>query len=595
MRMSRLFSQTLREAPAEADVASHQLLLRAGFIRRLGAGLFSYLPLAQLSLNKIEAIMRAEINTLGGQEITMPVVNPAEHWRQTGRWGQIGAEMGRFTDRAGRELVLALTHEEVVADLARQEVRSHRHLPRLLYHIQTTWRDDPRPRAGLIGAREFTMLEAYSLDADWAGLEAQYRDHYQAFFRIYQRCGLPVIAVLSDTGMLGGRLAHAFMAPTPIGDDTVLRCDACGYAADRRVARFAKPALPPAAPQPLTMVPTPGTKTIADLAGLLQVPASQTAKAVFMVATLAEGDRQWEQFIFAVVRGDMELNETKLAKAVKANALRPAREDEIRAMGAMPGYASPVGLKDAFVVADDAIPQSPNLVAGANAEGFHLLNTNYGRDYTAQIVSDLTAASDGAGCPLCAAPMRALRGVEVGNLLQLGIRCTEALGGTFQGSDGQAHPIIMGSYSMNTGRLLACIAESHHDDFGLCWPISVAPFEVHLVVAAGSAPPSGETPQAAADRLYASLQAAGVEVLYDDRDERPGVKFMDADLIGAPLRITVGDRSLKQGGVELKRRTSKDKTLILMHEAVERVQAEIASSYAELVRSVATPPYPEGG
>jgi prolyl-tRNA synthetase len=594
MRMSQLFSQTLREAPAEADVASHQLLLRAGFVRPLGAGLFTYLPLARRSLTKIEAIIRAEINGIGSQEITMPVVNPAELWRQTGRWGQIGAEMGRFTDRAGRELVLALTHEEVAADLARQEVRSHRHLPRLLYHIYTTWRDDPRSGTGLIRARGFTSLEAYSLDADWAGLEAQYRGHHQAFSKICQRCGLPVIAVLSDTGMMGGRLAHAFISLTPIGDDTVLLCDACGYAADRRVARFAKPALLPAAPQPLTKVPTPGTKTIADLAELLKVPASQTAKAVFMVATLAEGDLQREQFIFAVVRGDMELNETKLAKAVKARALRPAREDEIRAMGAVPGYASPIGLKDVFVVADDAISKSPNLVAGANAEGYHLLNTNYGRDYTAQIVCDLAAASDGAGCPLCTAPMRALRGVEVGNLFQPGTRYTEALGCTFQGSDGQAHPVIMGSYGMSTGRLLACIAEAHHDDFGLCWPISVAPFEVHLVVAAGSAPPSGETPQAAADRLYAALQAAGVEVLYDDRDERPGVKFMDADLIGAPLRITVGDRSLKQGGVELKRRTSKDKTLILMNEAVERVQAEITSLYAELARSVVAPPYAEG-
>jgi prolyl-tRNA synthetase len=593
MRMSQLFSQTLREAPTEAEVVSHRLLLRAGYIRQLGAGLFSYLPLARRALTKIEAIMRAEINAIGGQEITMPVVNPADLWRQTGRWQQIGAEMGRFVDRAGRDMALAMTHEEVLADLARQEVRSHRHLPRLLYHIQTKWRDDPRPRAGLIRVREFTMLDSYSLDADWAGLDAQYRAHYQAYFNIFNRCGLPVIAVKSDTGMMGGRLAHEFMALAPIGEDTLLLCDACGYAANRQVARFAKPVPPPVAPLPLTLVPTPETKTIADLAALLQVSPAQTAKAVFLVATVTAGDTETERFVFAVVRGDTELNETKLANAVQAKDLRPAREEEIRAVGAVPGYASPIGLKDVLVVADDLIPQSPNLVAGANAEGYHLLNTNYGRDYTAQIVCDLAAAADGAACPHCAAPLRAVRGVEVGNIFQLGSRYTEALGATFQGADGQTHPVLMGSYGIGSGRLLACIAEQHHDDFGLCWPVSVAPYAVHLVVAAGQASPGGETPQAVADRVYAALQGAGVEVLYDDRDERPGVKFMDADLIGAPLRLTIGDRSLKQGGVELKRRTSKDKSLVPLTEAVARVQAEIAALSAELARGVVAVPYPE--
>jgi prolyl-tRNA synthetase len=593
MRLSQLFSQTLREAPAEAEVISHQLLLRAGYIRQLGAGLFSYLPLARRSLTKIEAIMRAEINLIGGQEITMPVVNPADLWRQTGRWQQIGAEMGRFTDRTGRDMVLAMTHEEVVADLARQEVRSHRHLPRLLYHIQTKWRDDPRPRAGLIRVREFTMLDSYSLDADWEGLDAQYRAHYQAYFNIFNRCGLPVVAVRSDTGMMGGRLAHEFMALTPIGEDTLLLCDACGYAANRQVARFAKPAAAPADPLPVEQVPTPDTKTIADLAALLRRPAAQTAKAVFMVATLAEGDSEREQFVFAVVRGDMELNETKLANAVKAKDLRPAREEEIRRAGAVPGYASPVGLTGVLVVVDDAIPQSPNLVAGANVEGYHLLNTNYGRDYTAQLVCDLAAAAEGDACPKCGAPMRAVRGVEVGNIFQLGTRYTEALGCAFQGADGQAHPVVMGSYGIGSGRLLACIAEQHHDDYGLCWPVSVAPYAVHLVVAAGNAPSGGETPQAAADRLYAALQAAGVEVLYDDRNERPGVKFMDADLIGAPLRLTVGDKSLLQGGAELKHRTSKEKTLIPLADVVQRVQAEIAALHAELARGVVAVPYPE--
>ncbi len=589
MRLSKLFSQTLREAPVEAEVASHRLLLRAGYIRQQGAGIFSYLPLARRALTKIENLMRAEINAIGGQEITMPVVNPADLWRETGRWYQIGAELGRFQDRVGRDLALAMTHEEVVADLVRKEIRSHRQLPALLYHIQTKWRDDPRPRAGLIRVREFTMLDSYSLDADWEGLDAQYRAHYQAYFNLFHRCGLSAIAVRSDTGMMGGKLAHEYMCLTPIGEDTLLLCAGCGYAANRQIAQFRKPAAAPEAPRPVEPVATPETTSIADLAQWLHIAPAQTAKAVFMVATLAEGEAEREQFIFAVVRGDMELNETKLTNAVHAKDLRPARDEEIRATGAVPGYASPIGLKAVWVVADEALLTSPNLVAGANREGYHLLNTNYGRDYTAQTVCDLAAAGDGDACPHCGAPLRAVRGVEVGNIFKLGTRYTEALGCTFQGRDGLEHPVIMGSYGIGVGRLLACIAETHHDDYGLCWPISVAPYAMHLVLAAG-----GEAaPAAAAERLYADLQAAGVDVLYDDRDERPGVKFMDADLLGMPLRLTLGDKSLKQGGVEFKRRTSKEKVLVPLAEAVARVQAELAALQAELDQSVGPVPFSE--
>jgi prolyl-tRNA synthetase len=590
MRMSKLFSRTLRETPSEAEVSSHQLLVRAGFVRQLGAGIFSYLPLAHRALAKIETIMRQEINVIGGQELTMPVVNPAELWRETGRWYQVDAEMARFTDRAGRDLVLAMTHEEVVADLVRQEIRSHRQLPQLVYHIQTKWRDDPRPRAGLIRVREFTMLDSYSLDANWEGLDAQYRAHYQAYFNIFNRCGLAVIVVKSDSGMMGGQLAHEYMCLTPIGEDTLLLCAQCGYAANRQIATFQKPVLAASEPRPLEKVATPQTKTIDDLSAWLQVPAAQTAKAVFMVATLAEGEAEVERFIFAVVRGDMELNETKLANAVRAKELRPAREDEIRATGAVPGYASPIGLKGVWVVVDDAIPQSPNLVAGANAEGYHLLNTNYGRDYAAQTVCDLASAQDGAACGACGAPLRAVRGVEVGNIFKLGTRYTEALGATFHGQAGAEQPVIMGSYGIGCGRLLACIAETSHDDFGLIWPVSVAPYQVHLVAAGASAETLG-----AANHLYTALQAAGIEVLYDDRDERPGVKFMDADLMGMPLRLTVGDKSLKQGGVELKRRSQPEKVLWPLEQAVEQAKAEMAALEAELARRVVTVPFPEGG
>ncbi len=594
MRLSQLFSQTLREAPADTEVTSHRLLVRAGYIAQLGAGIFSYLPLAHRAIMKVEQIIREEINAIGGQEMTMPVMHPADLWKETGRWFQIGAEMGRFTDRVGRDMALAMTHEEVVTDLARKIIRSYRQLPLLVYHIQTKWRDDPRPRAGLVRVREFTMKDSYSLDADWDGLDKQYRAHYSAYFTIFARCGLPVIAVKSDVGMMGGKLAHEFMYLTPIGEDTLILCDSCGYTANKQVARFRKPAAAPEEPKPLEKVATPHTPTIQALADLLGVPKSKTAKAVFMVATVTEGDKDVDKFIFAVVRGDMELNETKLSNAVKAKDLRPAREEEIRAVGANPGYASPIGLTvralnstPVLIVVDEAVQDSPNLVAGANEDGYHLLNTNYGRDYTATLVADLAAADEGALCPECGNPLRASRGVETGNIFKLGTRYSAALNANFLDKDNVSKPIIMGSYGIGSGRLLACVAEEHNDEFGLKWPITIAPYHVQLVFV-----PGGEA-QATAERLYAELQAAGVEVLYDDRDERPGVKFKDADLIGLPLRLTVGERALKQGGVELKRRDSKDNVSVPVGEVVERLKAEIRALENEIMAGVKEVPYKE--
>ncbi len=588
MRMSKLFSQTLREAPAEAVIASHQLLLRAGFIRQLAVGIFTYMPLARRSLGKIEAIMREEIDAIGGQELTMPVVHPADLWRETGRWYEIGPEMGRFRDRSGRDMVLAMTHEEVVADLVRREVRSYRQLPLLLYHIQTKWRDDPRPRAGLMRVREFTMLDSYSLDVDAAGLDAQYRAHYQAYFDIFHRCGLPVMAVRSDVGMMGGSMAHEFMYLTPAGEDTLLLCDACGYAANRQVARFRKATVPEEPPRPVEKVATPGVTTIDDLAAFLGVPRAATAKAVFTVATVGGEGQDVDRFVFAVVRGDMELNETKLANAVGARALRPAREDEIRAVGAEPGYGSPIGVRGAYVVVDDAVAASPNLVAGANEAGYHLRHVNYGRDYQADLVADIAAAEEGAACPECSAAMRAPRGVEVGNIFKLGTRYSVALGCTFLDQAGQPRPVVMGSYGIGTGRLLACVAEHCHDEHGLIWPITVAPYHVHLVGLHG---PAGPVTVAAGD-LYQGLLDAGVEVLYDDREESPGVKFMDADLIGLPLRLTVSERSLERGGVEFKRRDSRERIVVPSAEVLGRVQEEIAALHQEVARGVVAVPFP---
>lgn len=580
MKLSQLFGQTLRDAPAEAEVVSHSLLMRAGFIRPLGAGIFSYLHLAKRSMLKIEAILRDEMDKIGGQEISMPVVHPAEVWKETGRWYQIGVEMGRFQDKNGHDMVLAMTHEEVVADLVRREVQSYKQLPRLIYHIQTKWRDDPRPRAGLIRVREFTMKDSYSLDADWDGLGKQYRAHYQAYFNVFHRCGLPVIAVKSDVGMMGGKLAHEFMYLTPIGEDTLLLCDECGYTANRQVARFKKPSAPQEKPKPIQKVATPGAHTIEELANFLGVPKFKTAKAVFFMAQIPEGEEFAEKFIFAILRGDMDLNETKLANAIGAKDLRPATENEIKAAGAVPGFASPVGIgrpqgSPLQIIVDDIIPESPNLVAGANDEGYHLLNVNYGRDYTADIVTDIAAADEGAACPECSASMRAERGVEVGNIFKLGTRYSDALGCTFLDRDGQTKPVIMGSYGIGVGRLLACVAEEHHDEYGLIWPVTLAPYQVHLVLLKGKGAGVQGSSEKLAGQLYADLQAAGIEVLYDDRDESPGVKFNDADLIGCPVRITVSERALSAGDVEMKPRHKPEKVILPLSDAIQRIKSEI--------------------
>lgn len=585
MRMSSLLSQTLREAPSDAEISSHQLLVRAGYIRQLAAGIFTSMPLAKRSLTKIENIMRDEMNKIGGQELSMPVVHPAEIWKATGRWEKVGPEMGRFQDRNGRDMVLAMTHEEAVVAIVKDEVQSYRQLPMMIYHIQTKWRDDPRPRAGLIRVREFTMKDSYSLDRDWEGLDLQYARHYQAYFNIFGRCKLPVIAVESDVGMMGGNMAHEYMYLTPVGEDTLLICDACGYSANRQVAAFQKVKSTPEKPAKREKVPTPEMKTIADLAAFMGIPESKTAKAVFMMAAKQTEEGEAETLVFAIVRGDMDLNETKLTNALGAKSLRPAEEEEIAASGAVPGYASPVGLKDIIVVVDDLIPESSNLVAGANQEGYHFKNVNYGRDFEADIVADIAAAQDGDACPNCAEAMRALRGVEVGNIFKLGTWYSEAVGATFQDANGEEKPVVMGSYGIGSGRLLASVAEEYHDEYGLIMPITVAPYQVHLVELSGKKEQSGEIREIS-EKLYRDLQAAGIEVLFDDRDESPGVKFNDADLIGIPLRLTVGHRALQEGGIEAKVRAESDKRSIPLDQVVAQTLEIIQGMYQEITSSL---------
>lgn len=585
MRMSKLFFQTLREVPNDAEIVSHQLMLRAGLVRQLASGLFDYMPLGLRVKQKIEAIIRDEHNAIGGQEVVLPVVHPAEIWQKSGRWYEIGNDMARLQDRHGRDMCLGMTHEEVIADLASQVVNSYRQLPFMLYQIQTKFRDERRPRAGLIRVREFTMKDAYTFDLDFAGLDAWYEQFYQIYFNIFRRAGIDVVAVESDVGMMGGTEAHEFMAITPIGEDTLLICEESGYMANRQVADFRKPTPPNEVAKELEEVATPGINTIAKLADFLNIEEAQTAKAIFLMADI-DGDKNEDgsiavrqQFVFAVVRGDMELNDTKLSTAIGARQLRPATVAEINAIGAEAGYGSPVGIQrdNVLLVVDDLIPNSPNLVAGANKIDTHYINVNYGRDYEADIVADVVAAAEGYACPLSGQPMKAIRGVEVGNIFKLGTTFSEACGATYLDENGETHPIVMGSYGIGSDRLIACVIELNNDENGIIWPITIAPYQVSLVSLANK-----KSPQVAeaANQIYQQLTDAGIEVLFDDRDERPGVKFNDAELLGIPIRLTVGARGLEKGIIETQLRRTGDKGEFSVDSIVDDVQQLINNEIA---------------
>lgn len=589
MRVSNFFGHTLREAPAEADTVSYQMLLRAGYIRQLAAGIFSYLPLAQRSLRKIEQILREEMDAIGGQEICMPVVHPAEIWQQTGRWYDIADTMGRLQDRRGRDLVLAMTHEEVVADLCRTEIRSYRQLPQMVYHIQTKFRDELRARGGLIRVREFVMKDSYSLDRDQEGLEEQYFRHYNAYHRIGARVGLSLVAVQSDVGMMGGKIAHEFMYVSPIGEDSLAICEETGYASNLEVAEFVKEPIDNGEPQPLEKVHTPGCPTIADVAAFLGVEKAQTAKMVFYTGTFDEGAP--EKLVVGVVRGDMDVNVLQLTYLAGAQELRVAEPEEILAVGAVPGYASArdIDRSKSVVVVDDLVARSNNLVVGANEKDYHYTGANYGRDYEADTIGAIAAAYAGALDPIGGKPLSIVRGVEVGNIFQLGTRYSSALGATYTDEVGADHPIVMGSYGIGVGRLLACVAEEYNDEHGLRLPVSVAPFHVTLVSLARTG-----AVHAQAEELYQTLLAAGVEVMFDDREVSPGIKFADADLRGMPLRLTISERSLKRGGIEFSQRGAREREIIPMDAVVQRVESATQELFDDLARDVALAPTWEG-
>ncbi len=571
MKISHTFGHTLRESPTGTQLTSHQLALRAALVRFLGAGLYSYLPMGWRAARKIEAILHEEMQAIGAQEMLMPVMHPAELWQATGRWYSVGPALVRVKDRNGHDYAMAMTHEEVVAELARREINSYRDLPQVVYHIQTKIRDEPRARGGLLRVREFRMKDAYSLDVDAAGLDEFYPKIIAAYERIFERCGLYPIAVEADTGMMGGADSHEFMLPHPDGEDTFIRCTSCGYAANVERAEFKLSPVKASAAEEVQPVATPDCETIADVAAFVGVPTSQTLKVVFYAWT--KNDE--EHLVMALIRGDLEVNETKLLNVLGGGTLDTATGDAVRAVGGEPGYGSPVGLQvrkpdeetGVIVIADRSIQAGHNFVAGANRPGYHLTGVNYPRDFEVTTLEDIAQAQDGYLCPHCEGRLKAESAIELGHCFKLGTHYAESVGANFLDADGKERPIMMGSYGIGVGRLMAAIIEAHHDEDGIIWPPAVAPFDVHLLTLGDD-----ESILEQGDAVYDQLQKAGFEVLYDDRDERAGVKFADADLIGCPIRVTVSRRSLKAGGIEVKARWLDDRTVVATEDLVDRIR-----------------------
>ena len=561
MRFSRMVSKTLRSDPPDAETASHRLLLRAGLIHQVAAGIYAYLPLALRSLRKIENIIRDEMDAAGGQELMLPALQPQELWEQTGRKEAFGDNMFSLEDRRGRPMVLAPTHEEVITNVVKANVQSYRDLPLILYQIQTKFRDEARPRAGLVRVREFDMKDAYSFNADEASLEESYQAMAQAYRNIFRRCGLPVLMAEADSGAIGGKDSHEFLLATETGEDTVITCTSCSYTANAEKAESTYPEVPAEPEQALEEVSTPGIKTIAGLAEFLDVPESKTLKAVFY---MSDGEP-----VFVTIRGDLEVNEVKLRNALQSNDLRLAEDHEVEAAGLVAGSASAIGLTGIKRVADVSITSGGNFVVGANKPDTHFKGANYPRDFQADIVTDIALAQPGQLCPRCGHILESIKGIEVGHIFKLGTFFSETLDAYFLDSEGQRRPIIMGCYGIGVGRLLAAAVEQNNDEQGIVFPVPVAPYQAHLV----GLNIANEEVAEAADKLYKELVDAGVEVLYDDReDAAAGVKFNDADLLGMPVRLVVSPRNIKAGVVEIKGRTQSEAHTAPLDGVVEAVR-----------------------
>ena len=566
MRFTQLVSKTLRSDPSEAETASHRLMLKAGMLYQVAAGVYAYLPLAWRSLRKIESIIRQEMDAAGAQELMMPTLQPMELWEESGRADTLGETLFSLQDRRGRTMVLAPTHEEVITNIVRANVQSYRDLPLILYQIQTKFRDEPRPRAGLVRVREFDMKDAYSFNADDDSLQESYQAMAQAYRNIYRRCDLPVLMAEADSGAIGGKDSHEFILLAPTGEDTVITCSGCGYAANAEKAVGVYPEVPADPELPLEEVSTPGIRTIAELTQFLDISTAKTLKAVFY---LADGE-----VIFVTIRGDLEVNEVKLKNALGCHDLRLASNEEVQAAGLVAGSASPMGIAGIKRVADPSITQGSNFVVGANKPDTHARNANYPRDFQVDVLVDIALSQPGHLCPRCGHSLETSRGIEVGHIFKLGTFYSEALGALYLDGEGHQRPIIMGCYGIGVGRLLAAAIEQNHDEQGIIFPASIAPYQVHLV---GLNLAKQEVAEAA-DRLYQDLWEQGIETLYDDRtDETAGVKLNDADLLGLPIRLVISPRTLSSSAVELKGRREAEASLVPMGQLVTTIQDRLAS------------------
>jgi len=567
MRLSNMHLRTLREVPNEAEIPSHILLLRTGMIRKLVSGVYGFMPMGWRSIRKIEEIVRQEMDAKGAEEIHMSAVQPAELWQESGRWEAYGPELWRIKDRNGRDFCLGPTHEEIFTDLMRDDISSYRQLPKMLYQIQTKYRDEARPRFGLMRSREFIMKDCYSFDVDNEGLNASYDAMYDAYDKIFARCGLYFRPVEADTGAIGGSNSHEFTALSEVGESEIAYCEKCNMAATvERAECIDAPAQDDVEMLPLEEVNTPGTRTIEAVADFLGLDQTQTIKALLFVTYDGEGEENG--YVAAFVRGDRELNMTKLVNAlgIAEHQIEFADEEKMSAeTGCVGGFTGPIGLHGCTVVVDSELPGLKNLCAGACRENYHLKNVNYGRDYKGDIVKDIKNLKEGDPCPVCGAPIKHARGIEVGQVFKLGTKYSESMNATYLDENQKAHPIVMGCYGIGVTRTLAAIVEQHHDKDGIIWPMSVAPYHVIITLVK----PDDEVQSALAEEIYEKLEAVGVEVLLDDRKERPGVKFKDADLIGIPVRITVG-KLAAESMVEYKLRRDAEKEEITASEAVSR-------------------------
>lgn len=570
MRMSKMLMPTLKEVPSDAEITSHQLMLRAGMIRKMASGIYNQLPMGIRVFRKVEDIIREEMNAKGAQEISCALLVPAELWQESGRWDAMGPEMFRLKDRNGRDYCLGPTHEETFTHIVRNEITSYKQLPLNLYQIETKFRDERRPRFGVMRTRNFTMKDAYSFDADLEGLDKSYNDMFDAYTRIFARCELENSPVQADSGAMGGSASAEFMVKSEVGEDEIVFCSGCDYAANIEKATSVNHEPSTEEMKEMSEVETPNVHTIEDLEEFFKMEAGKFAKTLIYNA---DG-----KSVAVVVRGDRDANETKVANAIGgAVEFEMADEEMVKAVtGAEVGFAGPIGIKADYLFIDQEVVDQRNVIIGANKTNYHIQNANFGRDFDG-VVGDFRNVQEGDRCPKCGAPLEIMRGVEVGHIFKLGTKYSESMGATFLDKNGKSQPIIMGCYGIGVERTVAAIIEQHHDENGIIWPLAVAPY--HVVVVPVNV--KKEEHLENAEKIYEELKAAGVEVLLDDRNERAGFKFKDSDLLGIPMRITVG-KDIVDGKVEFKLRSEDDKEIIAVEEVLDRVKAEFVKNNVKL-------------